>query len=126
MKTEQIKADVLYYMLAGISVVLVQYPGGRIEYTRYSTEEENFYFLWYCDPDDNFNLNKNIMTDISLVPLTEDNEDQWFQLSCVLDVNCDPYIIRAVQQYCKDACLEYDAIIEQNIYYPITIEVQRH
>lgn len=126
MKTEELKAEVLYYMLSGISIVLVQYPGGRIGYTRYFNTEEDFYFIWYSGVEDNFSLNKKIMHDISNLPLHDENEDQWFQLSCVLEINDDPYIVRAVQQYCKNACLEFDAIIDQNVYYPITIQVQRH
>lgn len=126
MITEQIKADVLYYMLSGISIVVVQYPGGRIEYTRYFTAEDNFYFLWYCDVDDKFNLNKEIMVDLSIVPLNDENEDQWFQLSCAMDTKGDPYVLRAVQQYCKDTCSKFDATVEQNVFYPITIDVQRH
>lgn len=124
MKIEEIKCTQTFYTLGGIKILTIGYGEKRIEYNHFSNDD--CYFILYENEDEHFHLDKLAMPDLSLIPLDDENEAQWFQLQCVMDSTIDLYEVRAIQEYCKRAVHVLGTIITHEEQYPFQIEVHRH
>ena len=126
---QDVPAQIMYYNLGAIEVLTIKINDDRIEYTSWGREGESShesYFIHYRD-DQNFSLDNKPIVDLSCIDVTEQNEDQWFQLMCVTDFGTvDPYVLRAAQKYCKRVTRVLQTVYGPDYYHPITLQVLRH